>query len=79
MDRGFTEFDFGGIGDFDDEAVVFDVGDGAVDAACGEDIVACCEGLDHFGVLFLFFTLGGDEEEPHGGHEEWEEDVVSED
>lgn len=79
LDGGFDDFDASVIGDFDNEAVVFYVGDGAVDAACGEDVIASGEGLEHFSVLFLFFALGGDEKEPHAAEEEDHDDELATD
>lgn len=74
LDSIFNDFDAGVFGDFDNEAVFFDVGDDTVDAACGDDVIACRECFEHFCLLFLSFALRSDEEEPHGAEKENHDD-----
>lgn len=64
-------FDFSIISDFKYQAVLFYVGDSSIDAARSDNFVTSAESLYHLSVLFLFFTLRSDEEEPHACNYEY--------
>jgi len=61
-DRSFVEFDFYIVRHFDCDGGIADIGDHAVDARGGDNLVAGFDARDQGGVVFLFFLLGADEE-----------------
>src|SRR5215471_2096071 len=63
-------------GDLHDELVVFDLPDGAVDAADREDLVADVDALEQILLLALAALLRADQQEveDHAHEEEWDEE-----
>src|SRR5205823_778993 len=65
-DGGFVDFDLHVIGDLEAQrGAVLDVGDDAVDAAGGDDLVARLDGGDERGQLLLLLLLRANHEHIH--------------
>lgn len=79
LNRRFDDFDTGVVGNFDNETVVFNIRDDAVDAARRDDVVAGSEGLEHLSVLLLLLALRGDEEKPHSAKKKDHDDELATD
>lgn len=68
--KAFAQLNLGVIGDAHNQAVVLDIGDGGINPAAGDDLVAGLQLGEHFFVGLLPLALGRNDQEPHAHKEQ---------